>query len=471
MTRHSRFLSPLLLLGVIVSPALGAPVEWDKPTISGNVTWSGEIVLRQNVVVSPGATLRILPGTSVTVGTGKGIGLTVLGRLLVEGEERAKVTFLPEKPRWTKVLWGGIRLLGGPRAGHLLSGFRIEGAQEGITLTETSARIANGVFAACETGVRGNQKSQAAVDNCLFEGNDAGAVISLGGEGIFRRCRLVNIEGYGIVADKGAVLKMSGCSFSRGKTGVFSLTDSPFRVENSTFLSLEKGIVVRQAGRDSVISRCSFENNGTAILAVQFCAVEVADSVFRENLTALDVQEFSAPKIHHNRFEANQSAVNLLRKSHAVIEHDVFVHNRNAVVVNYSSYPKIFGNNFDRNDMNVRLEKFQSGDWEERVGSQGLIGAEVVRRGSRNVELATQKIPLPKRIDAKGNYWGPDADRDPVKGTLGKIWDGRKFGPVRYEGFGDAEYDIDVIDFSEEVLSPVPEAGPRGGAIGTGETR
>ena len=471
MNRRTLLFCVFLLLGWGPAPVGAAPVEWDKPTISDNTTWSGEIVLRQNVEVSPGATLRILPGTSVTMGTGKGIVLVVQGRLLVEGEEKAPVTFQPEKPVWTKVLWGGIRLLGGQRAGHSIAGFRIEGAQEGITLTDTSARIANGVFAACEAGVRGNQKSQAVADNCLFDGNDAGAVISLGGNGIFRNCRMVNIEGYGIVGDKGAVLKVSGCSFSRGKTGIFSLTESPCRVEDSRFLSLEKGIVARQMGRDSVISRCSFENVGTGIQAVQFCSIEIADSSFRENLTALDVREFSSPTVHHNRFEANQAAVNLFRKSHATIEHNVFLHNRNAVVVNYSSYPRISGNNFERNDMSVRLERFQSGDWEEREGSLRLAGAEAARRGSRNIGKAAQNVPLPKRVLARGNYWGPDADRDPAKGTIGKIWDGRKFGPARYEGFGDKEYAIDVVDFSEEAPSPVREAGPRGGADGTGEAR
>lgn len=461
----------LLLLGIFLSTSFGAPAEWDKPTISGDTTWSGEVLIRQNVVVSPGATLRILPGTSVRVESGKSVGLTVLGRLLVEGEETRRVTFLPDKQGGPRASWEGIHLYGGPRAGHVLSGFRIEGAREAVALTETAARFDGGAFVSCETGIRGNQKSLATVDNCLFDGNGAGAIISLGAEGVFRRCRLVNIVGNGIVVDKGAVLKVSGCSFSRGKSGIFSLTNSPCKVEDSAFLSLEKGIVARQMGTDSSISRCSFENDGTGILAVQFCAVEIADSRFRENVTGVEAREFSTPKIHHNRFEANQAAVNLFRKSHAVIEHNVFLHNRNAVVVNYSSYPRIFGNNFERNDMSVRLERFQSGDWEEREGSLVLAGAEATRRGSRNVGLTAQNAPFPKRVLARGNYWGADADRDPSKGTMGKILDGKKFGPVRYEGFGDKEYAIDVVDFTEEVPSPIRDAGPRGEAAGTGQVR
>jgi hypothetical protein len=458
----------LLLLGVLVSTSAGAPVVWDKPTISTDTTWSGEVLIRENVVVSPGATLRILPGTSVKVESGKGIGLTVLGRLLVEGREGGSVSFIPEKKDGAAA-WDGIRLLGGKSAGHVLSGFRIEGAREAVSLAETSARFSDGVFASCRVGILGNQKSLAAVDNCLFDGNGAGAVVSLGAEGVFRRCRVVNISGTGIVVDKGGALRVSGCTFNRGKTGILSFTNSPCKVDDSAFLSLENGIVARQMGEDSSISRCSFENDNTGISAVQFCAVEIADSRFRGNVTGVDAREFSTPKILHNRFEANQAAVNLFRKSHAVIERNVFLHNRDAVVVNYSSYPLIRGNDFDRNDMSVRLERYQSGDWEEREGSTNLSGAEAAMRGSRNPGLKELNVKFPRRVMARGNYWGPDAGRDPVKGTMGKVRDGKAFGPVRYEGYGDKEYAIDVVDFGEEAPSPIPDAGPR--VAGAGEAR
>jgi parallel beta-helix repeat protein len=217
----------------------------------------------------------------------------------------------------------------------------------------------------------------------------------------------------------------------------------------------------------------------TGILAVQFCFIEISDSSFKGNQAGVDAREFSAPRIHHNRFESNQAAVTLVRKTHARVEKNVFFHNRNCVVVNYSSYPLITGNNFDRNDMSVRLEKFQSGDWEERAGSPKITAEEAAKRGMMNrpaaigqVVSGDQKMVFPKRVNAKGNFWGPDADRDPSKGTLGKIWDGKKFGPVRYEGFGEGEYAIDVVDFSEESPSPFPDAGPREkpGSVPSGKT-
>jgi parallel beta-helix repeat protein len=477
------YLSAILLLLLLVpggiSPAVaGTPSVWNTPTIGADTTWEGEIVLRENVVVSGGSVLRVLSGTTVYVENGKGIGITVLGRLDVQGKEGQPVRFVPEKTAGSRAEWEGIRL-SGDRQGHLLSNFRIEGAKEGISLTDTKALVTGGVFSGCEKGVSGYQKSTGSFDNCVFEGNDIGAVISLGGSGRFRGCRMENILKYGIVADRGAAIGVSGCTFSQGKTGIFSLTNAPCRIAGSDFLSLEKGIVARQMGKESNVSRCTFENNVAGILAVQFCFIEISDSSFKGNQVGVDAREFSAPRIHHNRFESNQAAVTLVRKTHARVEKNVFFHNRNCVVVNYSSYPLITGNNFDRNDMSVRLEKFQSGDWEERAGSPKITAEEAAKRGMMNrpaaigqVVSGDQKMVFPKRVNAKGNFWGPDADRDPVKGTLGKIWDGKKFGPVRYEGFGKGEYAIDVVDFSEESPSPFPDAGPRKkpGSVPSGET-
>ncbi len=437
------------------------PAAGEAPSIAADTTWSGEVFLRQNVVVAAGAVLRVLPGTVVRVAPGKGIGITVLGTLRVEGTAKAPVKFAPAASDGGRAAWDGIRLGPASPGEHVLAGFRVEGAREGVAVTEATARIRDGVFAGCGTGVQVNQKARASVDNCAFDSDDAGGVVSFGGNASFAGCRFDNAAKTGLAADRGAGVAVSGCAFSRGKAGMFSLTDAPCRVEDSTFTSLKSGLVARQMGKDSAVSRCAFENNGTGIVAVQFCAIAVSDSVFRENATAIDVREFSTPRIVHNRFEGNQAAVNLFRKSHARVEKNVFVHNRNGIVVNYSSYPLIAGNNFDRNDMAVRLGKFQSGDWEERAGSKATTAAEAARRGSRAMPAGVPRSPFPRRVNAKGNFWGPDADRDAAAGTLGKIWDGKKFGPVKYEGFGDAEYAIDVVDFSGEEPAPVKDAGPR----------
>ncbi len=462
-----RFAGSTALLVLLAAASVGAapPVEWNRPTISSDTSWSGRILIRENVVVSPGATLRILPGASVQVEPGKGIGLTVLGRLLVEGRKGEEVSIGSGGKEAAPPGWEGIRLHGDKGAGHSLQGFRIGGAREGVALNETSARVSGGVFSSCEVGIRANRESAVDVDACTFDGGATGAAVTLGAEGEFRGCRFQDFSANGIVAERGGTLRVSGCTFLRGGAGVVSLTESPTRVEGSVFRLLETGIVARQAGSGTSITRCTFENDNTGILAVQFCEMEISDSAFRENGTGVDAREFSRPRIHHNRFEANGAGVNLFRKSHSRIESNLFVRNRNAVVVNFSSYPMIRGNNFDKNDMSIRLEKFQSGDWEEREGSTALSGAEAKMRGSRNAGAAGEAVRFPRRVTAKENYWGTDVVRDPAKGTMDRIRDGRSYGPVRYEGFG-GEYAIDVVDFGEESPVPFPDAGPRAAPAG-----
>ena len=141
MKRNVALLTLLLVSAALPSIAPAAPVVLDTPTITSDTIWSGDILLRQNVVVSPGATLRIAPGTNVLVESGKGIAISVIGRLVVEGKSSRPVSFVPEKPGSSRTQWEGIRLSGGRNAGHALAGFRLSGAREGISLTETSAKI------------------------------------------------------------------------------------------------------------------------------------------------------------------------------------------------------------------------------------------------------------------------------------------------------------------------------------------
>ncbi len=433
------------------------------PSIAADTTWAGDVVVRESVVVTPNALLRVLPGTTVHIAAGKGIAITVLGRLRVEGTATSPVVFAPDVSEAGRVAWDGIRI--GPGAGEQsLAGFRIEGARDGISVTGTAARLRNGAFAGCGTGVRVNRMAQAAVDNCVFRVDDAGGVVATGGRASFAGCRFDGAANAGVVAEKGGAIRVSGCAFSGAKTGILSLTDAPFRIEQSRFRSLETGIVARQAVKTSAVSRCAFENNGTGILAVQFCAIEVADSLFRGNGTAVDVRESSTPLVLHNRFEANGAAINLSRKAHARLEKNVFVRNRNGVVVNYSSYPRIVGNNFDRNDMAVRHEKYPSGEWEERAGPRALAAGEAAGRGSRAMPAGAAPQRFSRRVDAKGNFWGAGPAQGPAAAALAATWDGRKYGPVRYEGSGDDQFAIDVVDFSPAETAPVRDAGPRAAA-------
>ncbi|NIS75984.1 MAG: hypothetical protein GTO08_12095, partial [Deltaproteobacteria bacterium] len=68
----------------------------------------------------------------------------------------------------------------------------------------------------------------------------------------------------------------------------------------------------------------------------------------------------------------------------------------------------------------------------------------------------------PVTIDAKGNFWGSNlGDVESKELNLKEIWDGKDFGPVTYEGFGDETYRVDIVDISGWRKVPVDNAGVR----------
>ncbi len=197
-------------------------------------------------------------------------------------------------------------------------------------------------------------------------------------------------------------------------------------------------------------------------MSVQFSFEKISDCTFKNNKSAIDIREFSSPHVTHCDIVGNQLGINLFRKSNSLIDFNVLLNNRTGIMINFSSYPGIFSNNFERNDMHVKLGEFQSGDWEKRAGSKNISGREAARRGSRNIGAFKGERSYPRRVNAKGNFWGTDlGDFESSEVNLEKIWDGNDFGPVTYEGYGDEKYTIDRVDFSEWKREPVKEAGTR----------
>ena len=77
--------------------------------VSGNVQWSGDIHVINNVTVSFGSMLTILPGTTVRFLAGREIRLTVNGRLMAEGSNNNNILFTsdanPPAPGDWNLIW------------------------------------------------------------------------------------------------------------------------------------------------------------------------------------------------------------------------------------------------------------------------------------------------------------------------------------------------------------------------------
>ncbi|RMG57106.1 MAG: right-handed parallel beta-helix repeat-containing protein [Deltaproteobacteria bacterium] len=449
---------------VWLSAVFAAAILWLIPAqvLAGETVWEGKAKISGRVTIPPGEVLVVKAGTEVEVVPSKDSELFVQGKLIVEGTREKPVRFSPGKEGGPP-LWKGITLVGSKES--VVSFCVVEGALKGFSLVDSSLKVSHSTFRENRVAFEVNQKSRLEVEGSVFEGNYAGIVVSLSGEALVQNATFRSIRDTGIVVQNGGRGKVVDCTFSEGKKGLFALTNAPLVVEGSRFSSLDVGVVLRQAGKTTEVTRCSFENNQTGILTVQFTACQISDCVIRKNRVGLDAREFSSPHVTHCEFTSNETAVNLFRKSNSLIDFNVFLNNRTAIMIDYSSYPGIFNNNFERNDMHIRLGKFQSGDWEAREGSRRISRREAMRRGSRNMAAFDVKVDYPGRVNARGNFWGTDlGEPSGEEMNLEKIWDGRDFGPVKYEGYGDREYKIDIVDFSDWKRAPVPDAGVRKGS-------
>ncbi len=92
-------------------------------TIAEDTTWAGDVYLAGDLLISPGATLTLEPGTRVTVaredalsrgilihGDSRRVEVEVEGTLALNGTPEARVVFVPEPDGSPDKTWSGLKL-------------------------------------------------------------------------------------------------------------------------------------------------------------------------------------------------------------------------------------------------------------------------------------------------------------------------------------------------------------------------
>ena len=165
----------LVVASVSAGPAAAGPQDYVKGVMREDTTWSGEVTITGQTVVKKGATLTILPGTTVRFlwidEDGDGIGdseLNVEGRIVARGEKGTGITFTsgkanPQMKDWTFIMVSTNK-------DSLFEYCTVEYAFTGIQVHYSSATIRNCLFRRNFEGVR---FSTTAVDilNCDFTEN------------------------------------------------------------------------------------------------------------------------------------------------------------------------------------------------------------------------------------------------------------------------------------------------------------
>ena len=170
--------------------------------IAEDTTWSGEVAVAEDVLIRPGVTLTVLPGTVVKIAAGESTRtdpeylsslteITVRGTLKALGTAREPIRFVMPDGGPVKG-WAGIIVDGGETD---LRHVNIEGAESGVTVVGGRAEIDNATLRRNRYGlsVVAKEATVRLQDSTLSE-NDYGLALLNGAEAERHGCRIRDNE-------------------------------------------------------------------------------------------------------------------------------------------------------------------------------------------------------------------------------------------------------------------------------------
>lgn len=201
----------LLLTACTVAPPNVSPRQELSGVISSDLTLSGEVLLTGDLLILPGRTLTLQPGTTVRVRKSESTKIDpeylssyteilVRGRLQAAGSAGAPIAFLPETPGSAgEVVWAGIIL---DRAtGSTISHARIEGAEQGVLAIAAAPQLAENTMRNCRYGIVLQGPGSAAVYNNRIEAGEGGLFVLAGAGGDIVGNRITNQVEEGLFVD------------------------------------------------------------------------------------------------------------------------------------------------------------------------------------------------------------------------------------------------------------------------------
>lgn len=158
-----------------------AQQQWQGKLVQ-DTKWSGEIRVVGDIIVPPGVSLTIEPGTKIIIdpqtdatSSGKDkskVEIYVFGSIVASGNPANKITFTSAASQPQMADWYGI-ILKNKDGTNIFNNVIVEYAYVGITLQNCFATIRNSVFRFnYHAGVSAELRSRAVIKNCIFTGND-----------------------------------------------------------------------------------------------------------------------------------------------------------------------------------------------------------------------------------------------------------------------------------------------------------
>ena len=422
--------------------------------LTGKVKWSGQVDLQEPVIVNPGATLTIAPGTQVSVANAQ-VKISVRGLIKSQGSAAAPVVFKgPEG-------WLGIEFMEAPQ-GSSFVWTEFYSAKAALSSFATDFRVENCTFKDGEFGVRLLREASPVIINSSFENNQVGIANEMKSGPEIRGNSFINQSRSAILASHNSKGLIVENRFEKNKQAVTLLQNYPDRISQNTFIENEVGVYCSQTKSSPLIEDNLFERNQYGVLNFSFSYPVIKNNRFIDNKTAVHNDQYGSPVVENNLFRNNEMALYNYRKSNPKVRLNSFEQNALALYCDFSAYPEVKENNFLGNVIGVKLGIYQSADWERRSGSKKIMQKESASRRSQNPLLANAPETFSDFVDVSGNWWGDDTAQlaKVGEGNSPLFYDRHDEPEVTYKDYGPGVYKLDRVHFSPWLNEPVKGVGP-----------
>ncbi|MBI5443226.1 MAG: right-handed parallel beta-helix repeat-containing protein [Deltaproteobacteria bacterium] len=426
MSLRTSGLSVAFLTLLLSAQGLEAAEPAPSRTLASDTVWRGVIDVTGDVIVAPGATLLILPGTTARFAKGpgkEGGKLVVRGTLVAQGRADEPIVFTSASDSPGVGDWSGIVFEKAKDRVSRLRHCRIEYAQSGIQGRFSSLFAEECLFRRNETGLEALQSLEGGLFDCEVAENEVGVLFQQSSGMRIEKCRVQRNAKIGILCENASSPRIANClvSDNAGHGIVCALGSSP-EIEGNRISGHERGIFVE------------FQSN---------------------------------PLISRNEILGNQTGIWMEKLVYPRVLANAIFENGVGIYCNRSAYPQVRGNNvYDNRRFAFAVGDRQSSRGEKSIPyrAQGTAFAEVPREPGALPRNTKKLLPFQGSedglVDARGNWWGRETV-DQIRtlgenGNVSAIEDGNDQPLAGYLG---REFPRDRVAFAPWEDCPLADAG------------
>jgi hypothetical protein len=275
-------------------------------TLAGNTYWDpaqGPYQVTGDLIIPPGVTLTIGPGTSVFLEQYKNI--VVQGRLLAEGTDERRILLTP--PLVESYAWGNVQFQNATNESRLRYLHMVYLTGPALWLSNSVVLVDQVEWAGTRATIIQTTDSSLAVRHCVFPNVDwaeivAGEGIPAGGHMIFEGNVFGRTVGYNDIIDftgghrPGPIIQVLNNVFTGGSDDGVDLDGTDAHIEGNVFMHFHK--VNTSTSISSAISTGSYANTNSSVTVVR--------NVFYDNDYDFELKEHARLTAQNNTLVGSQ---------------------------------------------------------------------------------------------------------------------------------------------------------------------